>query len=156
MTAAANRYFDGVEHSSSAGVPLGPDCVRRDNGVRTTGNPALPPPDPAKPTVKPFALGCAAQLDSGVFHGVVKVRRRILVVDEDRGLAMAVAMVDHGPPPPAAPVAKKRKGKPAPPAPAQTLSTDLMGVIFKMSQGRITRIEAIERPTANDMTFGWN
>ena len=156
MTAAANRYFDGVEHGSSAGVPLGPDCVRRDNGVRTTGNPALPP-DPADPALKPFALGCAAQLDSGFFRGVLKVRRRIVVVDEDRGLVMAVAMVDHAAPVASEPEPAKKKKRPRTPPPApQTLSTDLMGVVFKMSQGRITRIEAIERPAANDMTFGWN
>ncbi len=157
MAAAANRYFDGMEKSSSAGVPLGPDCIRRDNGVRTTGNPALPPPDPANPASRPFALGCAAQLDGGVFHGILRVRRRILVVNKDRGLVMAVAMVDHGvqtPAPAPAPAKKKKKAKP--PAPPQTVSTELMGVVFKMSDGRITRIEAIERPVANDMSLGWS
>jgi len=157
MTAAANRYFDGMERSSSAGAPLGPDCVRRDNGVRTTGNPEAPAPDPANPAFRPFALGCAAQLDSGVFHGILRVRRRILVVNEDRGLVMAVAMVDHAAPMPPPPKKKPRvkRGAPPPPAPP-TLSTDLMGVVFKMSEGRITRIEAIDLPVANDMTPGWN
>ena len=156
MTAAANRYFDGMERSSSAGVPLGPDCVRRDNGVRTTGNPDAPPPDPGNPAFRPWALGCAAQLDSGVFRGVLRVRRRILVVNEDRGLVMAVAMVDRGvrtPPP-----AKRRRmwwdRPPPPPSPPATMSTELLGVVFKMSGGRITRIEAIERPVANDMVLG--
>ena len=70
---------------------------------------------------------------------------------------MAVAMVDHAAPVASEPEPAKKKKRPRTPPPApQTLSTDLMGVVFKMSQGRITRIEAIERPAANDMTFGWN
>ena len=147
MAAAANRYFDGMAKSSSAGVPLGADCIRRDNGVRTTGVADAPASDPGNPAFRPYALGCAAQLDSGFFRSISQVRRRILVTDEDRGLVMAVAMVDHGPPP--APPTKK-KGK-APAVPEPTVSTDLMGVIFKMSDGRITRIEAIERPVAPGM-----
>lgn len=155
MTAAANRYFDGMEKSSSAGVPLGPDCIRRDNGVRTTGNPDAPPPDPNNPAFRPLALGCAAQLDSAFFHGVSRVRRRILVVNEDRGLVMAVAMIDHAvQAAPAKTRIKVRRG--AAPLPPPTLSTDLLGVIFKMSEGRITRIEAIERPAPNDMPMGWS
>jgi hypothetical protein len=88
-------------------------------------------------------------------HGdVLRVRRRILVANEDRGLVMAVAMVDHGPKAPA-PTKKKKSRRNAPAAPAPALSTDLMGVIFKMSDGRITRIEAIELPVANDAALGW-
>lgn len=156
MTAAADRYFDALQTGSSAGVPLGPDCVRRDNGVRTTGNPDLPAPDPANAAAKPFALGCAAQIDSGLFHDVLRVRRRVLVTDQGRGLVLAVAMVDHGarPEPPKA-AGKKRKSKAAEAAAPPTLATDLMGVVFKMSEGKITRIEAIERAAANDASLGW-
>ncbi len=137
MTAAANRYFDGLVRRSSAGVPLGPDCVRRDNGVAAAG-------------------ACAAQLDSGVFGSIAQVRRRILVVDEDRGLVMAVALVDHGPPVTGAePKTKKKKPKGAPqPAPAP-LSTELMGAVFKMSEGKITRIEALERPAPPGLASTW-
>ena len=146
MTAAANRYFDGMVKGSSAGVPLGADCVRRDNGVRTAGAPEAPPPEPS-------ALGCAAQLDSGAFRFLSQIRRRILVVNEERGLVLAVALTDRGAPP--EPPKKKTKGKPAVvPLPAP-LSTDLMGVVFKMSEGRITRIEMIERPVAPGMDGGW-
>lgn len=139
MTAAANRYFDALQTGSTAGVPLGADCIRRDNGVTTTS----------------AALGCAAQIDTGLFRGILRVRRRILVVDEDRGLVLAAAMIDHGvAPPPPKKRPKLKKGEVPPVQPAQ--STDLMGVVFKMSDGRITRIEAIERPVANDAPLGWN
>ena len=154
MAAAANRYFDGMVKGSSAGVPIGDDCIRRDNGVRTTGVPDAPAPDPANPAFRPSALGCGAQLDGGVFRSVSEVRRRILLVNESRGLLMAVAMVDHGAPPEPAKKEKKKGKQPAPPPPPP-LSTDLMGVIFKMSEGKIVRIEAIERPITPGMTAIW-
>jgi hypothetical protein len=138
MTAAANRYFDAMETRSSAGVPIGADCIRRDNGVQTTTQ----------------AVGCAAQLDTGWFTQVLQVRRRVAVVDEERGLVMAIAMVDHG----ARPEPPKKKLKPkkgAPPEPLPVTSTDLMGVVFKMSEGKITRIEAIDRPVAKGQDLGW-
>ena len=154
MAAAAGRYLDAMSTGSSAGVPLGADCIRRDNGVRTTGVADATPPDPANPTFRPYALGCAAQLDSALFHDVVRVRRRILVVDEDRGLVMAAAMVDHGTR--ATPLKKPARGKRSQPAEAPpTDSTALLGILFKMSDGKITRIEAIERPAPKDMALGW-
>ncbi len=136
MTAAANRYFDAMEKGSSLGVPLGADCVRRDNGVRAQ-------------------LGCAAEIDGGAFRSVIQVRRRVLVVDEDRGLVMAVALVDHGPP---AETPKKKRKKTVQPPPATapiTPSTDLIGAIFKMSEGKITHIEALERAAPYGMASAW-
>ena len=153
MAAAADRYFDGMTKGSSAGVPLGTDCIRRDNGVRTTEVADAPAPDPANPAFRPFALGCAAQLDAGAFRWASQIRRRILVVDEGRGLLMAVAMADRGPPP--EPKKKKKSRSPAPPPPPPPLSTELLGVVFKMSEGRITRIEAIERSVAPGAGLGW-
>jgi hypothetical protein len=139
MTAAANRYFDALQTGSTAGVPLGADCIRRDNGVVTTT----------------AAAGCAAQIETRAFGQILRVRRRVLVVDEDGGLVLAAAMVDHGAPAPE-PKKKPKLKKGEVPAVQPAQSTDLMGVVFKMSEGRITRIEAIERPVANDAPLGWN
>ena len=138
MTAAANRYFDGMVWRSSGGIPLGPDCVRRDNGVAAAGT-------------------CAAQLDGGAFGRIAEVRRRVLVVDEDRGRVMAMALVNHGPPATDAKAKKKKKkakGDAAQDAPAP-LSTELMGAVFKMSEGKIVRIETLERPVAAGLTSVW-
>ena len=123
---------------SSVGVPLGADCVRRDNGVAIAG-------------------ACAAQLDTGALGSIAEVRRRILVVDEDRGLVMAVAMVDHGPPvTDSKPKKKKKKAKGAAAQPAAApLSTELVGAVFKMSEGKITRIETLERPVAPGLASAW-
>ena len=154
MAAAAGRYLDSMTTGSSAGVPLGADCVRRDNGIRTTAVPDATRLDPANPASRSYALGCAAQLDSGFFRGILRVRWRPLVVDQERGLVMAAAMVDRGTRP--EPPKKKARGRRAQaPEPVPTESTALLGLIFKMSDGKITRVEVIERPAAKDMALGW-
>ncbi len=77
------------------------------------------------------------------------------MVDEDRGLLMAVAMVDHGPPvTDSKPKKKKAKGAAAQPA-AAPISTELVGAVFKMSEGKITRIETLERPVAPGLASAW-
>jgi hypothetical protein len=153
MANTASHYFDGMLRSSSIGIPLGEDCVRRDNGGQTTGNSAAAPLDPAVPAFKPFALGCAAQLDSGFFHYVSAVRdRHALVVDEDRGLVLEIAMVDHTG---AVKTIPTPAGQVSLPSNLLTPSTDMMVAVFKMSNGRIERIEALDRAVPYGMTTGW-
>ncbi len=153
LAASVNHYWDAVEHSSSPLAWLTADCLRRDNGGQTTGNGNAAAIDPANPGFKPFALGCAAQLDSGFFHYVSKVRdRRILAVDEDRGLVLAVAMVDHNG---AARSITAGGATVALPSNLLTPSTDMIAAVFKTQAGKIARIEAIERPVPFGMTSGW-
>ena len=71
-----NDYFNGLERHSSEDVKFAPGCVRRDNGVQS-------------------GASCAAQMDGGLHPHTTKVRdRRILVADRERGVVMAVAMID--------------------------------------------------------------
>ncbi len=96
---AADRYFDAIKRGQSSRAPLAADCERRDNGVRTTGNADAPPLDIAQPAFKPFALGCAAQIDSGFFGYLTGVRaRENVVADDGDGLVLAMAMLDHAGP----------------------------------------------------------
>ena len=76
-------YFDGLERHTSKDVRFTPECTRRDNTVQES-------------------LGCAAQMDGdgtapdGLYKHTTKVRdRRILVADSERGVVLAVAMVDN-------------------------------------------------------------
>jgi hypothetical protein len=75
-------YFDGLERHSSKDVKFAPDCTRRDNAVQVS-------------------LSCAAQMDRNgarvaLYNHTTKVRdRRILVADPERGVVMAVAMIDN-------------------------------------------------------------
>src|SRR5262249_20637208 len=52
------------------------------------------PLDPAHPGYRPFALDCAAQLDSGYFRRISAAREVRHLVDEDKGLALSFAVLD--------------------------------------------------------------
>lgn len=114
LVGLVGQYWDALEQGKGGDVPFTADCSRRDNGVLVTQNPELPRP-PAKgrsatdiqwslsgtaPEVaalpfRPYSLGCAAQLASGYSAYVSRVRdRRILLVDEERGLVATSAYLD--------------------------------------------------------------
>jgi hypothetical protein len=110
MIAAVNRYFDTVQYDLRAPAP-----ASIEGSTRLNGN-ALPGPVPAS-----------------------DVRgRRILVTDEESGLALASAMLDHD-------------GG----TPAGIASTNMLAAVFKIEGGRILRVEALERPVIYGMTSGW-
>ncbi len=155
MIAAADVYFDGLEKSSSAGVPIDDSCIRRDNGLQTTGNPNPSPIDPAFPAFKIFGLECAAQLDSHFYSVISKVRaRRYPIVDEERGLVYAVVLFDH-------PGDKQTVDVPGvgavkvPPA-YRVPSSFIVPVIFKFRDGKLLRIETLQRVVPYGMPSGWN
>ena len=153
LTGAVDHYWEALERGPGAGAAFTSDCLRRDNGRQTTSNAAAGPIDPATPDFKPFALGCQAQIQGGAFGYVSKVRgRRDLVVDEDRGLVLALAMIDHTG---AVKTLAAAPGKPALPSNLLTPSTDMTLALFKVQNGRIVRIEALERPVPFGMTTGW-
>lgn len=130
MIAAANAYFDGIEHQPG-NVPFAPDCNRIENGQLTTNNPTntegLPP------------LGCQQQFQARLFTYIPRIRdRRFPVVDEARGLVVAMGVFDI-------PGSKTwlRDGKevPAPPAIANPRN-NLFNEIFKIENGKIRLIQA--------------
>lgn len=130
MVAAANAYFDGIEHQPG-NVPFAPDCNRIENGQLTTNNPTntegLPP------------LGCQQQFQAKLFTYIPRIRdRRFPVVDEARGLVVAMGVFDI-------PGSKTwlRDGKevPAPPAIANPRN-NLFNEIFKIQDGKIRLVQA--------------
>jgi hypothetical protein len=113
-------YFDGLERHSSKSVRFGPQCTRRDNAVQQS-------------------LGCAAQMDGqglspdGLYKYTTTVRdRRILVADAERGIVMAVAMIDN-------------PGTAAGQLPASQLvpSTYMVPQLIKIDGGSISRVEGL-------------
>lgn len=130
LIADANAYFDAIEHQPGH-VPFAPDCNRIENGQLTTNNPTntegLPP------------LGCQAQFEAKLFTYISIVRdRRFPVVDESRGLVVAMGAFDI-------PGSKTwvRDGKeiPAPPA-IRYPRTNVLNEIFKIEGGQIHLIQA--------------
>jgi len=96
LIAATQSYFDGVAQSKGSIVSFADKCSRRENGMDATGNPAGPVADPAQPAFRFFSESCAGEIDRGFFTALSKVRdRRSLVVDEDQGLVLNVAVFDN-------------------------------------------------------------
>jgi hypothetical protein len=154
MIAAADAYLRGIEKSSSDGVPLDDGCVRRDNGVHTTLNPGASPIDPAFPSFRVFGLTCAAQLDSHYYSFIETVRgRRFSIVDEEHGLVFAVVMFDH--PGVVTSVDVPGVGKVAVPTTYRVPSSFIVPILFKIRDGKIVRIEALERAVPYGMSAGW-
>jgi hypothetical protein len=91
MTAAIDKYMDGIEAGSGDNVPFDPECTRIQNGIQTTNNPALVL-DP-KLSFNPIALGCKDQLNSKFFSFLTAFYpRRYPLIDDERQLVWAAAM----------------------------------------------------------------
>jgi hypothetical protein len=103
MTHIAQSYFDAIEQDKGGLAPFADECERHENGLQTTTNkvaPALPagagPDSLAAMVGKISMLGCKAGIDSGVLSYITRVEpRRILVVDEQKGLVFAFPMFVH-------------------------------------------------------------
>ena len=76
LIAAAEAYFDGIEASSPDNVQFHENCLRYENGVRTTNNPEAG-----------FNSGCAEGFS--FFTYITEINNRHYpIVDEERGLVL--------------------------------------------------------------------
>jgi hypothetical protein len=91
MISVSNGYFDTLQlNDGTLFTRFHPDCQRVENGVQTTNN-----PDFAR-IVPVAALSCEAQFKLGNYRYDDRLRgRRYELVDEERGLVMAAAFIDH-------------------------------------------------------------
>jgi hypothetical protein len=92
LSSIANSYFTGLENNTGDEVPpFADDCFRLENGSATTGRPV-----PAEGTPGPLNYGCREAFALGYYREDTRLRnRRILAVDEERGLVMAGVFFDH-------------------------------------------------------------
>jgi len=83
----ADSYFNAIELDDGEIVPLHPDCIRIENGVQTTSNPAR-----AGVGRLPVKEG----LSSGFYSYVREIRdRRYPVYDEETGVIMSIVVFEH-------------------------------------------------------------
>lgn len=151
---AVDRYFQGFEAGRSGDVPLSVGCRRRENGVLATDNPRGPVVDPARPDFGVFAAGCAEQLDQGYLAALSEVRRRPLVVDEELGLVLHLALLDH---PADVPTVKvEGVGEVARAHSFGAPSTDLHAQLFKVEDGAIRQIEGLVRRLPYGASSPWD
>ena len=90
LISVANGYFDTLQlNDGTLFTQFDPQCQRYEDGILTTNNPAK--------TLGPVtALGCEAQFKLGAYRFDDRVRdRRFPLVDEQRGLVLAMGFIDH-------------------------------------------------------------
>ncbi len=92
LAATVNSYFTGLENNTGDKVPnFADDCLRIENGSQTTGRPVTG-------DAKPGALNypCKEAFGLGYYREDTRLRnRRILAVDEERGVVLAGVFFDH-------------------------------------------------------------
>ena len=87
-----NSYFTGIENNTGdQPPPFAPDCLRLENGTQTSGRAAAPGAEPG-----PLNFSCSEAFRLGYYHEDTRMRnRRVLAVDEERGLVYAGIFLDH-------------------------------------------------------------
>ncbi len=141
----ANSYFEGLEKATGKLTPFDPQCTRIENGAVTANNPD------GKGMAK---MTCGEQFDTGFSPFITHVReRRYPIVDEERGLVYSIIFFDH-----AGTITNVKwtdgtdhKVNP----PFDTPYTFLLGELFKIKNGKITRVEAVLLNVPYGMPSGW-
>jgi hypothetical protein len=144
-------YYDALDDNDGHKAPFADDCVRRENGMQTTGNP--PPAQPGGFGTT-GALGCEAQLDTGTFQYIDKIdNRRVEIADPETGLVLGLSHFHH-------PMKQKFvtiKGVPGVEKIDMPFDAfDLPAAhIFKVSGGKIHEIEAMGFRADYQSPTGW-
>jgi hypothetical protein len=143
MIAIANSYYEGIQQGRGDITPFGDDCQRIENGVPLTNNPSfkfalMSPSGKTPPNIA--AMGCKEQFDTGFWATDFIDHRRFPIVDEERGLVLALTTYQaHG---------TKRCAEvvgfgtvcPAGDAPPATLD---LAELFRIKDGKIHEMESI-------------
>ena len=128
MAAMADAYFTAIQTEGSADyrpAPLAADMNRFENGIQTTNVAIFGMP----------AASASEQLEKGFFKGLTLAHRRVPVIDEERGIALGIAVMQI------------QQSAP------QGL---LLAEMFKISGGQIRQIQAMLLNHPNDGPTGWN
>ena len=152
LVRVADAYFTGLENNDGLGdYPFADDCIRIENGFRTTGVPAAS--DAGKtPYLEAFrSLSARQQFETGYFRFVDRIRdRRYPVVDRERGLVFAFAFFDHS--------GTVREYQLADGTPRRGVDRPFSWMIaegFRVEHGLLTRIEALMTEVPYGMKAGW-
>jgi hypothetical protein len=166
----ANLYFSGMQLDDGKGDYsfFANDCDRVENGGEATNNHQVEngsvissqsnsvekaSRDRSSLTYS-ASWGCAEQFQSGLLHFVTRIRdRRYVVVDTERGVALAFAFFDHA-------AGKTRtfqlpSGKTVTSGPTTPWTWEIAEV-FKVEHNKIRRIEAVYHRAPYGMNSGWS
>jgi hypothetical protein len=149
----ADLYFAGLEGNDGRGeYPFADNCIRIENGFRTTG---VPPTSTAgkTPYAEAFrALTAKQQFETGYFRFVDRIReRRFPVIDPERGLVFTFAFFDHS--------GTVREYALADGTPIRSNVERpfswMIAEAFRIERGLLTRIEALMAECPYGMRSGW-
>ncbi len=88
MLKIGESYYTALVTADSNDAPFAGDCVRRENGMQTTGNP--PSKTPGMGTTG--AMGCEAQLKTHTFDYITRIEpRRVWIADPETGLTFGLS-----------------------------------------------------------------
>jgi hypothetical protein len=134
-------------------VALAAECSARVNGVVSVNTPSTKPLD-ARTGFHPFGASCRAQIDSGFYQQVGRLREsRVLLADAARGIAVIASAIDH--PGDADEIEVNGVGEIATPEAFRPPSTYYQTALIKVVDGRIAQVEVLERPVFYGMSLGW-
>jgi hypothetical protein len=149
----ADQYFVGLERNDGRGdYPFADDCVRVENGFRTTQVP--PSPGAGKsPDFEAFrALSAKEQFETGYFAFVDRIReRRYPVIDPARGVVFAFAFFDHSGTVRDYRLADGTRVH----SQVERPFSWMIAEAFRIERGLITRIEALMTECPYGMGSGW-
>jgi hypothetical protein len=144
----SNLYFDAIEQSSGTVAPFDDNCNRLENGMRTAGPPLPGTGGDGRPSQR-----CADGINSGVFQVITAIApRRVLVVDEEKGLTFGVYMFQHKGLTQI--TVKDGSTRPAPYFVGQPVTMP-MAEVFKVVNGNIREVEAVGVQIPYGLGPGW-
>ena len=147
----ADAYFAGLERNDGRGdYPFAADCIRIENGFRTTDVPSGPAGE--TPYLEAFrAMSAKQQFETGFFRFVTRIRdRRFPVIDEPRGLVFAFAFFDHD-----GTVRDYALADGTPRSGIDRPFTWMIAEAFRIERGLLTRIEALMAEVPYGHRSGW-
>ncbi len=150
LAAVVNSYFTGLENNTGDKPPaFADDCFRLENGSQTTGRPVAPDATPG-----PLNFGCKEAFALGYYREDTRLRnRRVLAVDEERGLVYAGVFFDHDA------VLRTYKLKDGRTVTVRNTAPWTWGIheIFQVnSDGQISQVEAVLLSVPYGMRPGWS
>jgi len=136
-------------------MPLHPQCQAILDAIANADGPTIFDTRDPEEGYSVFGLNCGEQLSTGFFSYIAEIRpRRILLIDEERGLVFGVFMFQH--PGRTRRVTIRDVGEMELPAFAKLPFTLIAGELFKIKQKKIREIEAVMTKLPYRSKTGWD
>ncbi len=151
----ANSYYESILKGDGNVAPFADECQRRENGGISTNDQTQTPQEAAKDDFSVFRkMKCGEQMNTGRWSYITDITdRRIIAMDEEKGLAFAFSIFRHS----GEPKVIKITGVPGiTEIPNKYGAFDLPAAhVFKIRNGMIYEIEAIGYTADHGIANGW-